>query len=560
MIIDNNSKELKEAISQIKRLKDSGRNLVLSTIDPGEGKSSAVCDFLRSSKEEGFSQSQGALIVLSRHDEIRFYIENSGLDRGDYAVFVAEGDAMNDMGLSDPNTAPVLFTTHEKLRRWTAGRSFAEASIFHYRGQPRSVRIWDESFLPANPVTVRLDVLKAIPAVIRLANPKAAESLDALTAFVESSETHRPIWLPKHLAVPHRAPAGLSGVQKQAWDAMVSTLGREAVILRDNRMGKVLASATAPLPDDFLPALVLDASGRVRETYSAMEEGGASIDRLTGAGRSYHRLTVHHWDRPSSRSTLNDPESRREILEAAASVINSDPDEEWLIVHHQPRSGDTTVEELKAKVANPARLHFVNWGRHNATNAYRHVRKVMVLSLWHMTDAAYTAHHIAATGSVPPQGLDRETISRMAAGEHRHNLLQAICRANVRNGAEGVCGDCEAYVIGRVGKDTKRLLAETFPGADVKDWRPVADELTGRALEVAEEIKRRFGTDGTMRVRKIDIRMAVGFSTAPELAQVLTRPVFKAWMAAEGLELATKEIRRAGSGGGAAETSKSLAG
>ncbi|WP_157846886.1 hypothetical protein [Sphingobium fuliginis] len=57
---------------------------------------------------------------------------------------------MNEMGLSDPDAAPVIFTTHEKLRRWTTGRSFADADKFHYLGRPRTLRIWDESFLAAS--------------------------------------------------------------------------------------------------------------------------------------------------------------------------------------------------------------------------------------------------------------------------------------------------------------------------------------------------------------------------------------------------------------------------
>nr|WP_087573325.1 hypothetical protein [Sphingomonas sp. CDS-1] len=539
-------KELKVAISQLNAASSSIPQLVLSSMDPGEGKSSAICDFLRFWKEEGFSQHHGALIVLSRHEEIRSYVDRAGFSRRHYAVTVAEGDAMNEMGLSDPDAAPILFTTHEKLRRWTAGRSFADADKFHYLGRPRALRIWDESFLPAQPVTVRLDVLKGIPAAIRLIDPKATAQLDAFTAVSDSAEHRCIVQLPQELYAPKSTLAALSDTQKREWNAATSILGREAIILRDNRMGRVLASATAPLPADFLPALVLDASGRLRETYRAMEETGAPIRRLPGTGRSYSRLTVHHWDRASSRSALNAPEARREILEGAASVINAAPAEEWLIIHHQARGGDTVLDELKAQVANPERLHFVNWGRHNATNAYRHVRKVLVLSLWHMTDAAYTAHHIAASGRVPSQGLDRETLSRVAAGEHRHNLLQAICRANVRNGADGVCGDCEAYVIGKAGKDTKALLAETFPGAAIRDWRPFgAGELTGRSLDVAEEIRRLFAAGGTERVRKIDIRKAVGFSSAPELAQVLARPAFKAWLVDEGLALGTKEVRRA---------------
>lgn len=152
---------------------------------------------------------------------------------------------------------------------------------------------------------------------------------------------------------------------------------------------------------------------------------------------------------------------------------------------------------------------------------------------------------MAAAGAFPGDEMDREALSRMKAGEHRHNLLQGICRANVRNVANGVCGDCEAYVIGKAGKDTKALLAETFPGAVVRDWRPYAAELTGRSRDVAEEIKRRFAAGGAARVRKIDIRNAVGFSTSQELTQVLARPGFQHWLSGEGLALERREVLRA---------------
>lgn len=370
-------------------------SLFLSSLDPGMGKSTAVCNFLSSWKDAGFHPSGGVLIALSRHDEIRSYIDRAALSPSDFAVIVANGDPLNDKGLSDPDAARVLFTTHEMLRRLTTSRSFADVERFQYLGRPRALRIWDESLLPARPVTVRLDVLKALPETLRPIDPQAAEGLDALTAAVESTSDGKALKVPEVLSRPTSALAALTGTQRDAWSNAVSLVGKDAMVLQDNRVGKVLVAASSPLPADFAPAIILDASGRVRETYRVMEESGYPLVRLPAAVTDYSRLALHHWDRASSRSALRDPSARKEILEAAAKVINANSDEDWLILHHQPRQGETALEELKALVANPTRLRFVNWGNHHGTNAHRMIRKVMVLSLWHLSEAAYTAHHMA---------------------------------------------------------------------------------------------------------------------------------------------------------------------
>ena len=53
--------------------------LQLASLDPGSGKTEALCCFLRSWKAQGFTPAHGALIVLSTHKEIESCIERSDL-------------------------------------------------------------------------------------------------------------------------------------------------------------------------------------------------------------------------------------------------------------------------------------------------------------------------------------------------------------------------------------------------------------------------------------------------------------------------------------------------
>lgn len=132
----------------------------------------------------------------------------------------------------------------------------------------------------------------------------------------------------------------------------------------------------------------------------------------------------------------------------------------------------------------------------------------------------------------------------MAVGEHQHNLLQAICRASVRNGTGGTCGPCVAYVIGSIHSDGRAALSETFPGAQIEDWRPREAPFRGQAKLVVDALGVMFGDGVTQAVRKEALRNAVGFQRSQELAQVMRRPDVQRWMEEQGFTSVTREIRR----------------
>jgi hypothetical protein len=308
------------------------------------------------------------------------------------------------------------------------------------------------------------------------------------------------------------------------------------------------------LPADFAPALIFDASGRVRESYRTMEASGI-LQRLPSATMDYSRLHIHHWDRAASRSTLEQPAARAEVLSAAADVINATgPGEQWLVVHAKDRqsSASSIVQDLADLIDNPSRLSFLHWGNHHGTNAYRHIDKVLVLGLWTLPSPAYSALHVAAGGEMS-LATDKATVAAIRAGEHQHNLLQAICRASVRNVAKGACGDCEVWLVGKLGKDPSAdlgpsgLLHDTFPGAMVTSWNASGRSLRGSPLRVAQAIETAFREPGVRQVSKAAVRASVGMRTGEGLAKVLRGDAFRRWAGDRGVKVTVRsfELRQA---------------
>ena len=514
----------------------------LASLDPGTGKTEAVCAFLRTWKDTGFLPDTGALIVLSTRKEIENCIERSGLTPADFAIIIEKDHEMNARGLMIPEVAPVLFTTQEKLRWLCDGRSFADVSDLHYRGHPRKLRIWDEAFMPAGPAIIRRDTIVQPLEDLRPIHPTAAASLDSLRDSLSADRAGEVVQVPRAISAAQGALQGIYGrAGAERWSPLASLAGQEALVINDGSRGLHLVGASRHLPADFAPALILDASGRVRETYKVMEAAGL-LKRLPIAAKRYDRLTINHWDKGASRSVLVDSKKRQEVLEGIADAINAKGDEEhWLVIH--PKANDRQAHclkgELRALVKSPARLSFLHWGNHHGTNDFRHIRKVAVIGLWNAPNPAYAALHIAAGGSMD-RAADRETREAMRAGEHRHNLLQAICRASIRQGAEN---DCEVFLVGHLGPEGREILRETFPGAKVDSWKPEGWELTGSALKVAQALEGIFA-GGVHSIEKATLRALLGYRTVQGLAKVLRQEDFRAWATRRSIVVYTRLIEQ----------------
>jgi len=516
----------------------------LASFEPGSGKTATLCGFLKAWKFAGFVPANGALIVLSTHKEIQDCIVRSGLDPADFAVLIAKDKELSEMGRIDHQAAPVLFTTQEKLRRLCDGQpSFAAVEALHFLGQPRRLRVWDEAFLPATGEIIRKDTLLSPLEDLRPVAPIVAASLDALGDSLGVDRAGQVVEVPTASKAAYTALKARYGEQQsERWRPLIGLAGRQALIVHGGGHGLYLAGPGRTLPTDFAPALILDASGRVRETYGTMEANGI-LRRLPEAHANYSRLRVHHWDRAASRSTLMDPKARQEVLQAAAEAINDSGDQEepWLVIHPKARASDgyDAFKELSGLITNPQRLTSLHWGNHHGTNDYRHIRKVLVLGLWRLPEPAYAALHAAAGGCLAT-AADRATLDTIRDGEHRHNLLQAICRSSVRNWTDGLCGECEVFLVGRLGKEGKQLLQKTFPGARVGDWTPVNKERPQALQRLIQALEDAFAPVGVTRVQKGAVRASLGLQSGEALAKVVRREDFRSWAVQRGIRVTTR--------------------
>jgi hypothetical protein len=519
---------------------------LLSSLDPGAGKTSELCGFIQSWKEKHFTPSAGALIVLNTHKEIENCILRSGLEPPDFAVLIAKGAPLAAQWPSAPYEAPVLFTTHQMLRRQCQGQSFADTTCFHYLGKPRALRVWDEALLPAEPAQLRKDYLARPLSDLRSHDSAAANTLEALGDSLRAENIGQVVRVPAEAGKAHKAlEPHLKGNDAKLLSDLPFFADREGVVVRCNAQGASLAGSVLPLPDDFAPCLILDASGRIRESYKMMEANGI-LQRLPSFTADYSRLNIHHWNRAASRSALMNDAARLEVLSSVAELISEGPGEEsWLIIHPQDREGDphSVTQELRAMVPNPSRLSFLHWGNHHGTNDYRHIRRVVVLGLWRKPQSHYSALHIAAGGSLD-SATDGETLDAIRTGEHRHDLLQAICRASVREGDGSVCGDCTVYLVDRQ-KDAPSILQQTFPGASVKPWHPASAEMPEAALRCSLAIEECLREAGGRTVSKAAVRARLGVSRQA-MCKTLATPALAAWMGRRGLAAIKRNFETVG--------------
>jgi hypothetical protein len=81
----------------------------------------------------------------------------------------------------------------------------------------------------------------------------------------------------------------------------------------------------------------------------------------------------------------------------------------------------------------------------------------------------------------PAQGaIGRATLDEVTLGEHRHLVLQALCRGSVRRCQGTECAPCDAYIIAATRSGIPAALPDIFPGCRVVRWQPVQKALSGK--------------------------------------------------------------------------------
>ena len=93
-----------------------------------------------------------------------------------------------------------MFTTQQMIERRTRERTFTQAVDFHFQGEPRALRIWDESLVSAVLLVLSVDQLGRLPVALRSQSPEFAAQVQALIMELWSPTRAERLVVPGSLA------------------------------------------------------------------------------------------------------------------------------------------------------------------------------------------------------------------------------------------------------------------------------------------------------------------------------------------------------------------------
>ena len=482
----------------------------LASLDPGFGKSSAIVAAAVAMSTMPRYSDTGVLIAVGRLDEARSLIAEMKAWGNDLPVAARTSDGVtNDLSTCDPDAAQILVVSQQALELQTRGRAFGDVSAFFYRGKPRQVRAWDEAWEAGKAITLERDTMLALLDPARKISFDFRNAIEELTDQLRAAEHDALLPVPDWTASFGVSEAdllaqlqGIEGEYQNRRQATASGLfsigGRTIRVHRENYaangQGRVFVSFEETHPRDFAPLLVLDASIRVRQTY---QDGIAfrGLRQLPAAVQDYSPLTVHLWETSASRSGWKG--NGDALVEGIVATIQQEPSERWLVVlHKQLRHGVDVTAQIRRQLPPSMvdNVHFLTWGRHAGTNAYRHFENVLLASNYFLPPLTYLAKTHVARGQLPEVHgfVEGQEVRETMWGEHRNDLLQAACRGRCRQSDGNACKAMDLWIIAARASGIPRpeTIDRIFPGARTVRWQPIKPTLRGRAVDAATELDR----------------------------------------------------------------------
>lgn len=244
------------------------------------------------------------------------------------------------------------------------------------------------------------------------------------------------------------------------------------VTIRSSSRGNVVVDFYEDIPIDFKPCLITDASARVKSTYQYHPQYRNDMVFLKKATKLYTNLVCHLINLSSGKEAYRNPEKFKVLVETITRIINSKPDEQFLVIHLKSNDiygRDDITKKIPKKALNPERVSFLSYGYHTATNDYQHIPNIILCGIPFYEEAAYEAIGRAAANRPTSKGeFCKEDIHYIKSGEHQHHILQSACRGIIRKCINNTCPNADLYVIAHQNTGINEdLLKSVFPKCKV---------------------------------------------------------------------------------------------
>jgi hypothetical protein len=516
----------------------------LASADPGVGKTQTLAHWIKAllEIEDPILSTASVIICVSKLEEI--WIKEPRLDkfgkpipgefterglivdifgatteerepwRRRFAVLVGESEhERNSLGRPARDKAQILFVSQRQLydRMMKVGNAFEPITEFHYYGQPRRVRVHDEGLLPAHPVLLDaraiLDLQGGLEHALRRrkvlpedADVSGAEAklFDIGSQLKRWQEDGAMFVLPdleEHFGLTlndaRRLLFNNSDLQELA-SLYYGVAGKAGIVRINYQSNRQFLSYTEGLAEDLAPMLILDASGRVRNTYKAWRERWKTLLILPSAPKSYRTVEINLANLPAGKTLFTERKKERtiqlraSILKADAALIAEHPEARWLVYTFK---GLDYVDQLRQLLPDrpdgtPIDLKGITWGRHTAVNHLADRTHLLVSSFLFYSPEEYEARtRVANRLPRDDAGVDRDLLNWIEEGEHADNLLQGLPRGCMRLSDGDTCPRCRVWIRlpAARGLDAK-LLRKCFPDCTVRPWYPL-----GQRAKTAKE-------------------------------------------------------------------------
>lgn len=502
--------------------------LFLSTQPTGWGKTAILVAAVQAIVSDPALAHIGIVVMVNSRDQIDALIDRLELREDEYAVRVDKNEIdWNERGLTGlcktkkakqiaHRFARVLFTTQQKLSNGLMlhNRDFDEMRFFDYCGpasadeieilkkapscgQKRQVRLWDEAYLPVDPVIITTEQIAAF--TYRLASLGQQEAAAGITHWLENLDeadldyAKVPDW-PLHIRWSESDADKLFddlAEGDKAWRLLyeaMSVLPEHTVkiVRQDYNKKTVAVSYRRSVPYNIEPLLIFDASGNEAVEYRFLEKNQGNVVQLPPATKTYRNVIIRFFDHKAGQAAYRSKENIDVLASAAAqAVINKSQGDDVLIVHRKgEKAPATTLPALiKSKVTalggDERRLHFITWGNHRATNAYQQKKHVILVGVLQAPLSAIISMVYGTSGKPMRATVSKIDVEIMRMSRMIGDINQAVGRGAVRQMTgdgdvpHGCTVDIIASSVGPLGfKEPLDTLKTMFPGALVKAWHP----------------------------------------------------------------------------------------